>query len=106
MSIDLKALIGKLNEPCRRALEQAAGLTLSRTNYNVEIEHWLLKLIEIADAAKRKPRVRRMSAGPCKSYPCHHRRRSFQAAFISGRPPRVGGPNPFRRAESLAGSRR
>ncbi|MBL8834638.1 MAG: type VI secretion system ATPase TssH [Alphaproteobacteria bacterium] len=49
MSIDLKALIGKLNEPCRRALEQAAGLTLSRTNYNVEIEHWLLTLLDIAD---------------------------------------------------------
>ncbi len=49
MSIDLKALIGKLNEPCRRALEQAAGLTLSRTNYNVEIEHWLLTLLDIGD---------------------------------------------------------
>lgn len=39
--------MGKLNEPCRRALEAAAGLTLSRTHYNVEIEHWLLKLLDV-----------------------------------------------------------
>ena len=48
-AIDLKQLVGRLNEPCRRALEAAAGLTLSRTHYNVEIEHWLLKLAEPAD---------------------------------------------------------
>src|SRR5712692_1449020 len=48
-SINLKALVGKLNTTCRRALEGAAGLCLSRTNYNVELEHWLLKLIEPAD---------------------------------------------------------
>jgi type VI secretion system protein VasG len=47
--IDLKALVGRLNEPCRRALEAAAGLTLSRTHYNVEIEHWLLKLADASD---------------------------------------------------------
>jgi type VI secretion system protein VasG len=43
------ALVNKLNPTCRRALEGAAGLCLSRTNYNVEIEHWLLKLLEPAD---------------------------------------------------------
>src|SRR5690348_2286476 len=48
-TIDLKAMVGRLNEPCRRALEAAAGLTLSRTHYNVEIEHWLLKLLDSAD---------------------------------------------------------
>src|ERR1700730_5752518 len=48
-AIDLKALVGRLNEPCRRALEAAAGLTLSRTHYNVEIEHWLIKLADAAD---------------------------------------------------------
>jgi type VI secretion system protein VasG len=48
-AIDLKALVGRLNEPCRSALEAAAGLTLSRTHYNVEIEHWLLKLADAAD---------------------------------------------------------
>ena len=47
ITIDLKSLVGKLNEPVRMALEGAAGLCLSRTHYNVEIEHWLLKLLEI-----------------------------------------------------------
>ena len=46
VSVNLKSLVGKLNETCRRSLESAAGLCLSRTNYNVEIEHWLLKLLE------------------------------------------------------------
>ena len=45
--INLKSLVGRLNDTTRRALEAAAGLCLSRTHYNVEIEHWLLKLIEI-----------------------------------------------------------
>ena len=48
-TIDLKSLVGRLNEPCRRALEAAAGLTLSRTHYNVEIEHWLIKLLDSSD---------------------------------------------------------
>jgi len=48
-TIDLKSLVSRLNEPCRRALEAAAGLTLSRTHYNVEIEHWLTKLLDISD---------------------------------------------------------
>jgi type VI secretion system protein VasG len=50
ISIDLKSLVGKLNEPCRNALEGGAGLCLSRTHYNVEVEHWLLKLLEIPDS--------------------------------------------------------
>src|SRR5215208_5278070 len=48
-TIDLKSLVRRLNEPCRRALEAAAGLTLSRSHYNVEIEHWLTKLLDIPD---------------------------------------------------------
>ena len=44
--LPLKSLIGKLDETCRRTLEAAAGLCLSRTNYNVEVEHWLMKLVE------------------------------------------------------------
>ncbi|MDZ4818826.1 MAG: AAA family ATPase, partial [Planctomycetota bacterium] len=48
-AINLKSLVSKLNPICRRALEGAAGLCLSRTNYNVEIEHWLIKLLEPAD---------------------------------------------------------
>ena len=45
-TIDLKLLVNRLNETSRRALEAAAGTTLSRTHYNVEIEHWLLQLLE------------------------------------------------------------
>jgi type VI secretion system protein VasG len=44
--IDLKQLVQRLNSTCRRALEAAAGACVSRTNYNVEIEHWLAKLLE------------------------------------------------------------
>jgi type VI secretion system protein VasG len=49
-AIELRSLVARLNDPCRRALEAAAGLTLSRTHYNVEIEHWLLKLADGADS--------------------------------------------------------
>jgi type VI secretion system protein VasG len=45
----LKVLVNKLNDTCRKSLEAAAGLCLSRTNYNVEIEHWLTKLCEVPD---------------------------------------------------------
>ncbi len=45
-TIDLKRLIDRLDDPNRRALEAAAGLTLSRSHYNVELEHLFLKLIE------------------------------------------------------------
>ncbi len=48
-TIDLKQLVGRLNDVCRRTLEAAAGLTLSRTHYNVEIEHWLVTLADRAD---------------------------------------------------------
>ncbi|MFN7963125.1 MAG: type VI secretion system ATPase TssH [Thermoanaerobaculia bacterium] len=44
---ELKALIDKLNPICRRALETAASLTLAQTHYNVEIEHLLIKLLEL-----------------------------------------------------------
>ncbi len=45
-AVDLKSLVGKLDDHCRRALEAAAGLTMSRSHYNIEIEHWLLKLAD------------------------------------------------------------
>ncbi|HET9146911.1 MAG TPA: type VI secretion system ATPase TssH [Acetobacteraceae bacterium] len=48
-AIDLKSLIARLDDHCRRSLEAAAGLTLSRTHYNVELEHWLLKLADGTD---------------------------------------------------------
>jgi type VI secretion system protein VasG len=46
MGLNLKALIGKLNDAARSALEGAAGLCLSRTHYDVEIEHYLTKLLD------------------------------------------------------------
>src|ERR1700761_8713571 len=45
-SVDLKLLVERLDDACRRALEASAGLTLSRTHYNVELEHWLLLLLD------------------------------------------------------------
>lgn len=45
VNINLKALIQRLNSNCRGELENAAGFALMRTNFNIEIEHWLKKLI-------------------------------------------------------------
>jgi type VI secretion system protein VasG len=54
MSVNLKGLIGKLNDTTRGAIEAAAGLCLARTHYDIEIEHVLLKLLDSTgnDAAK------------------------------------------------------
>lgn len=46
MGVNLRSLIGKLNDETRAALEAAAGLCLSRTHYDVEIEHFLMKLLD------------------------------------------------------------
>jgi len=51
---NLKSLIGKLNETCRRSLELAAGLCLSQTHYEVEVEHFLIKLLEAQDTDIQK----------------------------------------------------
>jgi type VI secretion system protein VasG len=47
MSSELKTLIGKLNPVCRRGLETAAALCVGQTHYNVEVEHLLLKLLDL-----------------------------------------------------------
>jgi type VI secretion system protein VasG len=49
MGLNLKALIGKLNDTTRGALEGAAGLCLARTHYDIEIEHVLMKLLDVSD---------------------------------------------------------
>ena len=54
MKFDLKTLIGKLNPVCRKALESAASLCVSQANYNVEIEHLLLKLLDAPDSDLRR----------------------------------------------------
>ncbi|MEI8295167.1 MAG: AAA family ATPase [Alphaproteobacteria bacterium] len=46
MQVEIRALVDRLNMTCRKGLEGAAGLCLSKTHYNVELEHFLIKLIE------------------------------------------------------------
>jgi len=50
MSVNLRGLIAKLNGPTRSGIESAAGLCLSRTNYDVEIEHFLMKLFDATNS--------------------------------------------------------
>src|SRR5579885_2102747 len=50
MAVNLKSLIGKLNETTRNTVEAAAGLCLGRTHYAIEIEHFLLKLMDVPDS--------------------------------------------------------
>jgi type VI secretion system protein VasG len=45
ISINLKSLIQRLNPICRSELENAAGYALLKTNYDVEFEHWLKKIL-------------------------------------------------------------
>src|SRR2546429_7455592 len=50
MNVNLRSLIGKLNNQTRGVLEAAAGLCLARTHYDVEIELFLVKLLDASDA--------------------------------------------------------
>src|SRR5208282_893456 len=50
MTANLKGLIGKLNDTTRNALEAAAGFCLARTHYDIEVEHFLLKLLDLTDS--------------------------------------------------------
>jgi type VI secretion system protein VasG len=50
MTTNLKGLIGKLNDTTRNTLEAAAGFCLARTHYDIEIEHFLLKLLDVTDS--------------------------------------------------------
>jgi type VI secretion system protein VasG len=50
MGLDYGALVKKLNRPCTLALQNAAALCVTRTNPSVEVEHWLLKLVEQTDS--------------------------------------------------------
>ncbi|HEX4030057.1 MAG TPA: type VI secretion system ATPase TssH [Terracidiphilus sp.] len=49
MSLNLKSLISKVDDATRSALEAAAGLCVSRTHYDIEVEHFLLKAIDSSD---------------------------------------------------------
>jgi type VI secretion system protein VasG len=50
IDIDLKKLFDKLSPLACRCLEHATSLCMTRTNYNVELEHWLFKLLEDRDS--------------------------------------------------------
>src|ERR1022692_3147085 len=50
MSLNLKALIGKLNGATRNGLEAAAGMCVSLTHYDIEVEHYLTKMLDAADS--------------------------------------------------------
>lgn len=46
LTVDIKALLRRMNTYCTGALESAAGLCVSRTHYEVTVEHLLLKLLD------------------------------------------------------------
>ena len=46
ISVELKPLLGRLNPYTRRSLEAAAGLCVTRTSYEVTIEHVLLVMVD------------------------------------------------------------
>ena len=49
INIDLKRLVDTMTPYMRDSLEGAAGLCLAQNQYNVELEHWLLKLLDQTD---------------------------------------------------------
>ncbi len=49
MNVELESLIKKLNSVCFNAIQKAAELCVSNTNYNVELEHLVFRLIEQTD---------------------------------------------------------
>ncbi|MBM3600107.1 MAG: type VI secretion system ATPase TssH [Alphaproteobacteria bacterium] len=50
MGLETRTLIGKLNQTCRKALEGAAELCVGQSHFNVEVEHLLIKLLDVADS--------------------------------------------------------
>lgn len=50
MTTPLKVLISKLNPLCRSASERAANLCIARGNYEVDLEHVMLALLEQAES--------------------------------------------------------
>jgi type VI secretion system protein VasG len=46
VQVNLAELFKRLNETCHKSLEGAIGMAKMRTNYEVELEHWLARLTE------------------------------------------------------------
>jgi len=49
MGVDVHLLVDRLNPVCQKALESAADLCATRTHFNIEIEHLLIAMLDIAD---------------------------------------------------------
>ncbi len=58
-AMDLRTLVASLDEYSRRALEAAAGTAMARSHYEIEIEHWLLALLDRPDGVLA-PALRRL----------------------------------------------
>ena len=50
VQVDLKKLFDKLSPVCSKTLEMGVALCVTRTNYNVELEHWLFCLADRGDS--------------------------------------------------------
>jgi len=50
VTVDLKSLTNKLNKFCKEALTKAAGICVTRGNYEVTVEHFVMALIESPSA--------------------------------------------------------
>lgn len=46
VDVDVKAIVSRLNPSCTRALERAAGMSVSRQHHEITVEHLLASLIE------------------------------------------------------------
>nr|WP_319392422.1 type VI secretion system ATPase TssH [uncultured Desulfobacter sp.] len=46
VNVDIKSLLSRLNDFCTNTLQAGAGLCVSRTHYEVTVEHFILKVIE------------------------------------------------------------
>lgn len=49
-NVDMKLLRKQLNNTCLRALESAAGVCISRTHYEITVEHMLAPMLDIASS--------------------------------------------------------
>jgi type VI secretion system protein VasG len=63
MDVEIKGLLRKLNRTCTRALEAAAGLCVSRTHYEVTVEHVLQQLLDAPDTDVQ-PLLRQFDVNP------------------------------------------
>ena len=50
VQVDLKKLFDRLSPMSSRTLELAIAMCVKRTNYNVELEHWLTVLGDAGDS--------------------------------------------------------